>query len=103
MRRILTIAALAASLLAAGGPAFAQSPNMQLQPRLFQPKASKPPTVRPPTITLSQATKNIQTAIPTARVLKIGPLPSGDIVATIKIENQVKKVRVNGQTGAVQN
>ena len=100
MRRILTIAALAASLLAAGGPAYAQSPTMQPQPKLqIQPKAP----ARPPMITLSQATKNIQTVMPTARVLKIGPLPSGDIVATIKIENQVKKVRVNGQTGAVQN
>ncbi|QIG49634.1 hypothetical protein G5V57_19095 [Nordella sp. HKS 07] len=100
MRRILTIAALAASLLTAGGPAYAQSPTMQPQPKLqIQPKAP----ARPPMITLSQATKNIQTVMPTARVLKIGPLPSGDIVATIKIENQVKKVRVNGQTGAVQN
>lgn len=41
--------------------------------------------------------------MPSATVLKIGPLPSGDIVATIKIQNQVKKVRVDGQTGAVQN
>lgn len=48
------------------------------------------------------AQQNIQNRIPNAKVLKIGPLPSGDIIATIKIQNQIKKVRVNGQTGAVQ-
>lgn len=104
MRRKLTIAALAGLLLAAQGPAFAQSPNIQLvQPKLqIAPKISKPPVVARPTIPLSLATRNIQSAMPTAKVLKIIPLPTGDIVATIKIKNQIKKVRVNGQTGVVQ-
>lgn len=103
MRRILTIAALAVSLLAVQGPASAQSPNIQLQvPKIrIQPKINKPPTL-PPRIPLSLAQQNIQNRIPNAKVLKIGPLPSGDIIATIKIQNQIKKVRVNGQTGAVQ-
>lgn len=103
MRRILTIAALAVLLLAAQGPAFAQSPNLQLvQPKLqIAPKINKPPVLRP-MIPLSLAQKNIQIRIPNAKVLKIGPLPSGDIIATIKIQNQIKKVRVDGQTGFVQ-
>ncbi|MFZ5677969.1 MAG: hypothetical protein ACOZAM_33805 [Pseudomonadota bacterium] len=91
-------------LLAAQGPAFAQSPNIQLQvqPKLqIQPKISKPPVLRP-MIPLSMAQRNIQNRIPNSTVLKIGPLPSGDIIATIKIKNQIKKVRVDGQTGAVQ-
>lgn len=107
MRRILTIAALAGLLLAAQGPAFAQSPNIQVQPKLqMQPKfnqlkINKSPVV-PKTIPLSVATRNIQNRIPNSKVLKLVPLPSGDIVATIKIQNQIKKVRVDGQTGAVQ-
>lgn len=110
MRRILTIAALAVSLLAAQGPAFAQSPNIQLQvkpnlqiqPKLNQLKVNKPPTI-PRTIPLSVVTRNIQSQIANSRVLKLVPLPSGDIVATIKVQNQIKKVRVDGQTGAIQN
>ena len=105
MRRKLTIAAFAAMLLAVQSPGFAQSPNIQLQvqPKVrIQPRISKAPTLQP-RIPLSLATKNIQAAMPAAKVLKIGPLPSGDIVATIKIQNQIKKVRVDGQTGAVQN
>lgn len=115
MRRILTIAALAVALLAAQGPAFAQSPNIQLQvqpklqiqpklnqPKLNQLKVNKTPTI-PRTIPLSVVTRNIQNQIANSRVLKLVPLPSGDIVATIKVQNQIKKIWVNGQTGAIQN
>lgn len=103
MRRKLTIAALAGLLLAAQGPAFAQSPNIQLQaPKLqIAPKINKPPTLRP-MIPLSVVTRNIQNQIPNSRVLKLVPLPSGDIVATIKVQNQIKKVRVDGHTGVMQ-
>lgn len=104
MRRKLTIAAFAALLLAVQGSAFAQSPNIQLQvqPKMqMQPKLNKPPTL-PRTIPLSVVTRTIQSQIPNSRVLKLVPLPSGDIVATIKVQNQIKKVRVDGQTGAMQ-
>jgi hypothetical protein len=105
MRRKLTIVALAAMMLAAGEPALAQSPNIQLQvqPKLrIQPKINRPPVIRP-MIPLSQAQRNIQMVLPSAKVLKIGPLPSGDIIATIRIENEIRKIRVDGETGAVQN
>jgi hypothetical protein len=103
MRRKLTMVALAALMLAAGEPALAQSQNLQLQvqPRLrIQPRINK---VRPPSIPLSVAQQNIEAVMPNAKVLKIGPLPSGDIVATVRVKNQVKKIRVDGETGAVQN
>lgn len=104
MRRKLTIVALAAMMLAAGEPALAQSSiQLQVQPKLrIQPKINRPPVIRP-MISLSQAQRNIQMVLPSAKVLKIGPLPSGDIIATIRIENQLKKIRVDGETGAVQN
>jgi len=41
--------------------------------------------------------------IPGARVLKILPSSSGDFIATVRIDNQVRKIRVDGETGAVQN
>lgn len=106
MRRKLTIIALAAMMLAVGEPAMAQSPNLQLQvrPQLrIQPRINKAPVIRQPTIAPSMATKNIQVMIPGATVLKILPLSNGDFMATIRIENQVKKIRVDGETGAVQN
>jgi hypothetical protein len=103
MRWRITIFAVAAMMLVAGEPALAQSQNLQLQvqPRLrIQPKINK---VRQPSIPLSVAQQNIEAIMPNAKVLKIGPLPSGDIVATVRIQNQVKKIRVDGETGAVQN
>ena len=104
MRRRLTIVALAAMMLAEITPAMAQSQSLQFQ---AQPKIKVQPRIRPPNlqpvIPLSIATKNIMAVMPTAKVVKIGPLPSGDIIATIRIDNQVRKVRVDGQTGEVQN
>jgi hypothetical protein len=104
MRRKLTIVALAAMMLAAGEPALAQSPNFQqVQPKLkIQPRINKAP-IRQPTIAPSLATQNIQSMIPGARVLKILPSSSGDFIATVRIDNQVRKIRVDGETGAVQN
>ena len=106
MRRIITIIALAAMMLAAGEPAFAQAPNIQLQvkPQLrIQPKVYKAPTIRPPLVPPSLVTRNIMAVMPSAKVLKLVTLPTGDFLATIRIENQVKKIRVDGETGAVQN
>ena len=106
MRRIFTIVALVAMMLAGGGPAFAQAPNIQMQtvkPQLrIQPKVIKPPVLRP-TIPLSLAQRNIQAIMPGAKVLKIVPLPTGDIIATIRIDDEVRKIRVDGETGAVHN
>jgi hypothetical protein len=104
MRRKLTIIALAAMMLAAGEPAMAQSPTqLQVRPQLkIQPRINKAP-IRQPIIAPSMATKNIQAMIPGATVLKILPSSNGDFIATVRIENQVKKIRVDGETGAVQN
>ena len=106
MRRIITIVALAATLLAAGEPAFAQTPNIQLQvqPKLrIQPKVFKAPTIRPPLVPPSLVIRNIKAVMPSAKVLKLVTLPTGDFVATIRIENQVRKIGVDGETGALQN
>jgi len=106
MRRIITIVALAATLLAAGEPAFAQTPNIQLQvqPKLrIQPKVFKAPTIRPPLVPPSLVIRNIKAVMPSAKVLKLVTLPTGDFVATIRIENEVRKIGVDGATGAVQN
>jgi hypothetical protein len=92
MRRRLTIVALAAMMLAGIAPAMGQSPNQSRRPPNSQP-----------VIPLSIAQRNIMAVMPTAKVVKIGPLPSGDIIATIRIDNQVRKVRVDGQTGEVEN
>ena len=93
MRRKLTMIALAAMMLAAGDPA----PKLRIQPRINKAPA------RQPTIPASLAMQNIQVMIPGATVLKILPSSSGDFIATVRIENQVKKIRVDGETGAVQN
>jgi len=106
MRRIITIVALAATLLAAGEPAFAQTPNIQLQvqPKLrIQPKVFKAPVIRPPVVAPSLVIRNIKAVMPSAKVLKLVTLPTGDFVATIRIENEVRKIGVDGATGAVQN
>jgi len=106
MRRIITIVALAATLLAAGEPAFAQTPNIQLQvqPKLrIQPKVFKAPAIRPPLVPPSLVIRNIKAVMPSAKVLKLVTLPTGDFVATIRIENEVRKIGVDGATGAVQN
>ena len=105
MRRRLTIFAVAAILLTAGEPALSQSQNLQLQvqPRLrIQPKINKAP-VRQPTIPPSTATKNIQVMIPGATVLKILPSSNGDFIATVRINDRLRKIWVDGETGAVQN
>ncbi|WP_162914485.1 hypothetical protein [Taklimakanibacter lacteus] len=106
MRRKLTIVALAVMMLAGGEPAFAQSPNLQIQvkpPQLrIQPKVNKAPIIRP-TVPPSIITRNIMAVMPTAKVLKLVTLPSGDFVATIRVEDRVRKIRVDGETGAVQN
>jgi len=47
--------------------------------------------------------RNIKAVMPSAKVLKLVTLPTGDFVATIRIENEVRKIGVDGATGAVQN
>jgi hypothetical protein len=108
MRRGIVAAMLFAALFAAGMPVEAQVklrllPKQQIQMQMQKPPRVKtPPVMMKPIIPLSRATQLIVQAIPKAKVLKINPLPTGDIVATIRIQDQVRKVRVNGQTGAVQ-
>ena len=110
MRRALPIMLLLAGLLAGTAPADAQTPRLQIQPKVqMQPKMRVQPNVRPqvkppgikPIIPPSVAARNIMNAIPGAKILKLRNLPGGDIVGTIRVQNQLRNIRVNGQTGAV--
>ena len=110
MRRTLPMLLLA-GLIAGALPAAAQTPRIQIQPKIQmqQPRLKVQPNVRPtvkppgikPIIPPSVAARNIMNAIPGAKILKLKNLPGGDIVGTIRIQNQLRNIRVNGQTGAV--
>ena len=108
MRRGLTAMLLIAGLLAPSVPALAQTPRIQLQiqpkvriqPNMVRPQGAKPPMMKP-VIPPSVAAQAIMKAVPGAKVLKLRNLPTGDIVGTVRIKNQVRNIRVNGQTGAV--
>lgn len=107
MPRALAILLLIAGLFAEAAPSMAQTPKLQLQ---IQPKVRvqpnvKPPGVKPPAmrpiIPPSVAARAIMNAVPGAKILKLRNLPTGDIVGTIRVRNQLRNIRVNGQTGAV--
>ena len=113
-RRGLSVLLLIAGLLAPSASAVAQTPRIKLQPRIqlqiqpkirIQPKVVRPQGAKPPmmkpVIPPSVAAQAIMKAMPGAKVLKLRNLPTGDIVGTVRIKNQVRNIRVNGQTGAV--
>jgi len=108
MRRGVFAAIFVAAFMVAGTPVDAQvrikPQTMQLKPNVkVQPKVNKPQVmIIKPIIPPSQAVKNIVRAMPGAKVLKMVNLPTGDIVATIRLPTEIRKVRVNGRTGAVQ-
>src|SRR5262245_50828416 len=92
MRRGVLAAMMIAAVMAAGMPAEAQVKLRFIPKQIYLQKPSKGPRpmVRPqpgavkPMIPLYRATQMIQQAIHGAKVLKIRPLPGGDIVATIR-------------------
>jgi hypothetical protein len=112
MRRGVLAAIICAALMAAGTPVVEAQVKIQLQvqpsiiPKLqpkIQPKINKPPVIIvKPVIPPSVAVANIMRVMPTAKVLKVVNLPTGDIVATVRIKDQIRKIRVNGRNGAVQ-
>ncbi|CAN5210420.1 hypothetical protein BH10PSE7_BH10PSE7_03800 [soil metagenome] len=113
MRRGLTIMLLIAGLLAPTATVLAQAPRVQIQmqpkiriqPNIVKPQGVKPQGAKPPMmkpiIPPSVAAQAIMNAMPGAKVLKLRNLPTGDIVGTVRIQNQLRNIRVNGQTGAV--
>lgn len=112
MRRALTIAATVAMMLAAGEPAMAQTPMLQLQvqqiqPR-FQPKIqpriqnpSRPPNnmvlIKP-----SQAVIIALRTVPGSKAIGVKLLPGGNYAVTVKRKRDVQRVIVNGVTGESQ-
>ncbi len=108
MRRALTIAASVAMMLAAGEPALAQTPTLQLQvqqiqPRFqpkIQPKIQNPN--RPPNMVLikpSQAVIIAQRLVPNSKAIGVKLLPGGNYAVTLKRKRDVQRVIVNGVTG----
>jgi hypothetical protein len=112
MRRVLAIAVLMAMMLAAGDPAMAQTPNlqMQLQPKIqiqpnLQPKIL--PRIQPPNRTLnlplikpSQALIIAQRMIPNSKGIDVKLLSGGNYVVTLRRNNQLQRVIIDGDTGA---
>lgn len=78
MRREMIAAAIAASLLFAAQPAPAQG--------LDGP---------------SDAVAAVQNRYPNAVILAVRRAPNDDFVVTIRLGNQVRRVRVDGQTGQI--
>ncbi len=108
MRRALAIAASVATMLAAGEPAITQTPNMQLQPRLQnltkiqnQPRTQQPDR-RPnlPLIKPSQALIIAMRVIPNSKAVGVKLLPGGNYAVTLKRNNQLQRVIIDGDTGA---
>ncbi|MGE4252486.1 MAG: hypothetical protein AB7F09_24065 [Parvibaculaceae bacterium] len=111
MRRALTIVAVMAMMLAAGEPAMAQTPNLQIQPRMqVQPKLQMPKLVpkiqapnRPPNMPLikpSQALIIAQRLVPNSKGIGVKLLPGGNYAVTLRRNNQLQRVIIDGDTGA---
>lgn len=111
MRRVFVIVASVAMMLAAGAPAMAQAPNIQLQmqPRLqvqpkVMPKVYKPPVInKPPSMVLikpSQALMIAQRMYPNSTGVKVKLLPGGNYAVTLKRNNnELQRVIIDGDTG----
>ena len=107
MRRVLAIAATVAMMLAAGVPAMAQTLNQQMQPKLqmqiapkIQPRVQSP--IRPPLVLIkpSQAIIIAKRVLPNSTALGVKLLPGGNYAVTLKGKRDVRRVIVNGLTGA---
>jgi hypothetical protein len=110
MRRALAIAASVAVMLAAGESAMTQTPNMQLNPNRVQglsrvqnqPRAQQQPGRLPslPLIKPSQALIIAMRAVPNSKAVGVKLLPGGDYAVTLKRNNQLQRVIIDGDTGA---
>jgi uncharacterized membrane protein YkoI len=108
MRRALAIAASVAVMLAAGEPAMTQTPNSQPQPKMqIQPNIQVQPRIqqpsRPPNLPLikpSQALIIALRAVPNSKAVGVKLLPEGNYAVTLKRNNQVQRVIIDGDTGA---
>ena len=86
---------------------MAQTPNlqMQVQPQL-QPK-SEPGTEAPgggshlPLIKPGQALIIAQRLVPNSKGIGVKLLPGGDYAVTLRRENQLQRVIIDGDTGAL--
>jgi hypothetical protein len=102
MRRALVIAASVAMMVAAGDPAMTQTPDLQLQPKLqTQPRIQQPgrspnlPLIKP-----SQALIIALRVIPNSKAVGVKLLPGGNYAVTLKRNNQLQRVIIDGDTGA---
>ena len=111
MRRALTIAASVALMLAAGELALSQTPNMQMPQRIqVQPKFQLPKLVprvqapkRAPSLPLikpSQALIIAQRLVPNSKGIGVKLLPSGNYAVTLRRNNSLQRVIIDGDTGA---
>jgi hypothetical protein len=104
MRRALAIAVSAAMMLAAGDPAMAQTPKpqlkLQVQPNIL-PRNQAPR--RPPNLPLikpGQALIIAQRMVPNSKALGVKLLPGGNYAVTLRRNNQLQRVIIDGDTGA---
>lgn len=101
MRRALAIAACMAVMLAAGEPALAQTPNVELQPKpQVQPKVQSPNRPNFPLIKPGQALIIAQRLVPNSKGIGVKLLPGGNYAVTLRRNNQLQRVIIDGDTGA---
>src|SRR5262245_17180999 len=110
MRRALAIAVCVALALAAGEAAMTQTPNqfqqrVQIQPKLQTPRFNaKTQTPRRgsdmPLIKPSQALIIAQRLVPDPKGIGVKLLPGGDYSVTLRRDNQLQRVIIDGDTGA---
>jgi hypothetical protein len=105
MRRALAMAASVAMMVAAGDPAMTQTPNLQLQQ--IQPKFQIQPRVQQPSrrpdlplIKPSQALIIAMRVLPNSKAVGVKLLPGGNYAVTLKRNNQLQRVIIDGDTGA---
>jgi hypothetical protein len=78
-------------MLAAGESAMTQTPDLQQQP-------SRPPNL--PLIKPSQALIIALRVVPNSKAVGVKLLPGGNYAVTLKRNNQLQRVIIDGDTGA---
>jgi DNA gyrase inhibitor GyrI len=110
MRRVFAIAASVTLALAAGEAAMTQTPNQfqqrtQIQPKLQTPRftaKTQTPSRGPdmPLIKPSQALIIAQRLVPDSKGIGVKLLPGGNYAVTLRRNNQLQRVIIDGDTGA---
>ena len=108
MNKLLHIAALLAVALMAAEPALAQvrpmvraQTQIRVLPRLVQPSI-KPPLPLLAKIKPSQAAAIAKRSVPSSTVIGVKLLPSGNYAVTLRANNAVTRVTVDGSNGSIQ-